>query len=38
MLFRVDYDAGHGIGTSLASEIDQQADVLAFLMGELGMR
>jgi len=31
-------DAGHGMGTSLASEIDEQADERAFLFEQLGMR
>ena len=38
VLLRVASDAGHGIGTSLASEIDEHADVLAFLFEQLGMR
>ena len=38
VLLRVASDAGHGIGTSLASAIDEQADVLSFLFHELGMR
>jgi prolyl oligopeptidase len=38
VLLRVAADAGHGIGTSLASEIDEQADELAFLFDQLGMR
>ncbi|MBX3622361.1 MAG: S9 family peptidase [Rhizobacter sp.] len=38
VLLRVASDAGHGMGTSLASEIDEQADELAFLFGQLGMR
>ncbi len=38
VLLRVASDAGHGIGTSLASEIDEQADELAFLFDQLGMR
>jgi prolyl oligopeptidase len=38
VLLRVASDAGHGIGTSLASEVDEQADELAFLFDQLGMR
>ena len=38
VLLRVASDAGHGIGTSLASAIDEEADRLAFLFRELGMR
>ncbi len=38
VLLRVASDAGHGIGTSLASAVDEQADRLAFLFWQLGMR
>ena len=38
VLQRVASDAGHGIGTSLASAIDEDADVFAFLFGQLGMQ
>lgn len=38
LLLRVDADAGHGQGTSLASALDLQADELAFLFDQLGMR
>ncbi len=38
VLLRVASDAGHGIGTSLAGEIEEGADVFAFLFHELGMR
>jgi prolyl oligopeptidase len=38
VLLRVDSDAGHGIGTSLASAVAEQADRLAFLFWKLGMR
>jgi prolyl oligopeptidase len=38
VLLRVASDAGHGIGTSLAGEIEEQADELAFLFDQLGMR
>ena len=38
VLLRVASDAGHGIGTSLASAVDEQADELAFLFWQLGMR
>ena len=37
VLLRVASDAGHGIGTSLASAIEQDADVFAFLFAQLGM-
>ena len=38
ILLRVASDAGHGFGTSLASVIDQDADVFTFLFAQLGMR
>ena len=38
VLLRVASDAGHGMGTSLASEIDEQADELSFLFDQLGMK
>ena len=37
ILLRVASDAGHGIGTSLASAIEQDADVFVFLFAQLGM-
>lgn len=38
VLLRVASGAGHGIGTPLASAIEQDADVFAFLFAQLGMR
>jgi len=38
VLLRVASDAGHGMGTSLSSEIDEQADELSFLFDQLGMK
>ncbi len=38
VLLRVAGDAGHGQGMSLASGIEQDADVFAFLFDQLGMR
>jgi prolyl oligopeptidase len=38
VLLRVASDAGHGIGTSLASAIEEDADVFAFLFSQLRMR
>ena len=38
VLLRVASDAGHGIGTSLASAIDEDADIFAFLFWQLGMQ
>ena len=37
-LLRVAADAGHGIGTSLASGVEQDADTLSFLFEQLGMK
>ncbi|HEX6124084.1 MAG TPA: prolyl oligopeptidase family serine peptidase [Pyrinomonadaceae bacterium] len=36
VLLRIDYDAGHGIGTSRSQMIAEQADVLAFFLSQLG--
>ncbi len=38
ILLRVSPDSGHGIGSALSEQIDQQADKLAFLFSQLGMR
>jgi prolyl oligopeptidase len=38
VLLRVASDAGHGMGTSFSSEIDEQADELSFLFDQLGMK
>jgi prolyl oligopeptidase len=37
VLLRVDPDQGHGWGTSLATALDEDADVNAFLFDQLGM-
>jgi prolyl oligopeptidase len=37
VLLRVAADAGHGTGTSLASGVEEDADVFAFLLAQLGM-
>ncbi len=37
ILLRTEAVAGHGVGTPLAARIEEQADVYAFLIGELGM-
>jgi len=36
ILFRVDYDAGHGIGSTKAQEQELQADGWAFLLWQMG--
>jgi prolyl oligopeptidase len=33
---RVDYDAGHGIGSSLSQEADQLADEWSFALWQMG--
>ncbi len=38
ILIRVDRDAGHGVGKPVSKEIDERADVLAFLELALGSR
>jgi prolyl oligopeptidase len=38
VLLRTTSNAGHGIGTALSEEIAQDADVLAFLFDQLGIR
>jgi len=38
VLLRTTSNAGHGIGTALSEEIAQDADVLAFLFDQLGVR
>ena len=37
VLLRVAGDAGHGMGTSLASSVEEDADVFAFLFAQLSM-
>ncbi|MGI8811646.1 MAG: prolyl oligopeptidase family serine peptidase, partial [Pyrinomonadaceae bacterium] len=36
VLLRVDYDAGHGIGSTKKQRNEEQADVFAFLFEQLG--
>lgn len=33
---RVDYEAGHGMGSSVASQLDEQADVWSFFLWQFG--
>jgi prolyl oligopeptidase len=35
---RISMDTGHGQGTALATQIEEDADQFAFLMNELGMK
>jgi prolyl oligopeptidase len=37
ILLRTETNAGHGIGTALATRIDEQADTYAFLIDQLGI-
>ena len=37
VLLRTEAMAGHGIGTALDTRIEEEADIYAFLVGELGM-
>jgi prolyl oligopeptidase len=37
VLLRTEATAGHGIGTALATRIEEESDIYAFLVGELGM-
>ena len=36
ILFRVDYDAGHGIGSTKMQRYEKQADIWAFLLWQFG--
>ena len=38
VLLRIDYDAGHGIGSSRSQDIAEQADVMAFFLEQMGMK
>ena len=38
ILLRVSKSSGHGIGSALDERIEQQADILAFLYGQLGLK
>ena len=35
VLLRIDYDAGHGLGSSVGQHVAQQADTYAFLWSQL---
>jgi len=37
ILLRIGMDTGHGVGTPLATRVEELADVYAFLMAQLGM-
>jgi prolyl oligopeptidase len=38
VLLRVDYDAGHGLGSTQQQQEEQHADMLAFLLWQLGVK
>jgi prolyl oligopeptidase len=38
ILLRTSHDTGHGMGTPLAAEIEEDADVSAFMLHELGIK
>jgi prolyl oligopeptidase len=38
LLLRVSMDTGHGMGTSLEKRVEEDADIYAFLMSQLGMQ
>jgi prolyl oligopeptidase len=38
VLLRIDYDAGHGVGSTKQQRNEEQADVYAFLFQQLGNR
>jgi len=38
VLLRTEFGAGHGIGTSLAIRIEEQADIYTFLVDQLGIK
>jgi prolyl oligopeptidase len=38
ILLRVDYDAGHGFGSTKKQQSEQHADMMAFLLWQLGAK
>ena len=38
ILLRIDYDAGHGFGSTKQSQYQERADTLAFLFWQLGVK
>ena len=38
VLLRIDYDAGHGIGSTKKQAYEERADVLAFLLWQFGVK
>ena len=37
MLLRLDYDSGHGIGSTKSQTLDERADLFAFLLWQMGV-
>ena len=37
VLLRVDFDAGHGVGSTKSQQFDERADIFAFLLWQLGV-
>jgi prolyl oligopeptidase len=38
VLLRIDYDAGHGVGSTKRQQNEQRADIYAFLFEQLGSK
>jgi prolyl oligopeptidase len=38
ILLRIDYDAGHGIGSTKKSQYEERADIFAFLLWQFGVK
>jgi len=38
VLFRVDYEAGHGIGSTKTQRLQERADIYSFMMWQFGMK
>jgi prolyl oligopeptidase len=36
VLLRLDYDSGHGIGSTKTQALDERADIFAFLLWQMG--
>jgi prolyl oligopeptidase len=38
VLLRLDYDAGHGIGNTKKQQLEERADMYAFLLWQMGVK
>jgi prolyl oligopeptidase len=38
VLFRVDYEAGHGIGSTKTQRLEERADIYSFMMWQFGVK